>query len=93
METPNTSNTKLAALKVDGKVIDTGTFAFMKSKERTLLNSGYKKSRIQVGYAPYYNGLHHCAQCHDPVIRPYVQNYDGHEYYTCAKCQKTNYVS
>jgi len=86
--TPTISNTKIAQLIVNGRPVERGSFPAMKSLEKN-----YKGYNTHVGYAPFFNGMHYCKGCSELVVKPYVGNYQGHQYYRCFKCQTINYVN
>jgi hypothetical protein len=93
MLTPCFDTVKIACLKLGEKPIDRGTFPLMKIRERELLRQGYSKQRLHVGYAPFYSGVCYCRRCAEMVTKPYLAEYDGHQYYRCGKCETINYIN
>lgn len=92
MQTPCFDSVKIACITLGGKPIARGSFPVMKAQERDLLRQGYSKQRLHVGYAPYYNGVVYCKKCSDKVVKPWLSEYEGHKYYTCACCGTLNYI-
>jgi hypothetical protein len=91
--TPTIENTKIACLSLGGNPIARGSFPAMKTLEKSYLKQGYSPTRLHVGYAPYYRGTCICKKCYAMVTKPYLANYNGHEYYRCGICETINYVS
>ena len=89
--TPTLSTEAIAALSVNGRLKARGTFPAMKLLEREYKKQGYRTTHV--GYAPHFKGICYCKGCQAQITNPYVNQYEGHQYFTCKNCSTINYVN
>ncbi len=83
---------KFARLYVDGKPYGTDkSFPIQQMVKKDLISQGFKKERIQIHY-PHLSGVGRCCNCFGLDYKPYLNVYQGSEYWICTKCKKFNYI-
>jgi len=83
--------TSLARLTIRDKKYKDGSFSELNRLKKIMIQNGYSKSVIHVGYARA-KGTYYCKACECQVINPESDWYQGKEFWRC-KCKQINFIN
>ena len=78
-----------ACVWVNGVIEFVGPWPLAKTIEKQKLKIS---PHVEVHNARHYYGVDYCKKCRCGTIKPYLFNYNGHDYWKC-ECNQINFVN